>query len=152
MNTITNSCKPIIAIDIDEVLAQFIPSLADFHNELYGTSLQSHEFTSYYFHEVWGGSIEETQEKIIAFFQSQYIHDLEPVEAALDALLELKEHFCLHVITARQLESEDLTRAWIGRNYPDIFEEIHFGNHFSSTGLVRSSKSSICFTSAFYIV
>lgn len=59
------SSKPIIAVDIDEVLAQFIPKLADFHNDIYGgPSLSTESFVSYEFHKVWGGSIEECNQKV----------------------------------------------------------------------------------------
>lgn len=30
------SKKPVLAIDIDEVLAEFIPKLADYHNDVFG--------------------------------------------------------------------------------------------------------------------
>ena len=39
--------KPVIAIDVDEVLAEFVPSLAVFHNENHGTDLNSEHFFSY---------------------------------------------------------------------------------------------------------
>lgn len=44
--------KPILAIDIDEVLAHFIPMLATYHNDLYDSSLTADSFVSYSFHEV----------------------------------------------------------------------------------------------------
>lgn len=30
--------KPVLAIDLDEVIGQFVPSLANFHNDTYGTA------------------------------------------------------------------------------------------------------------------
>jgi hypothetical protein len=58
-------CKPIVAVDIDEVLAQFIPKLAEFHNDVYGgNSLTIDSFVSYEFHRVWGGTVEECSSKV----------------------------------------------------------------------------------------
>lgn len=54
----------IIAVDVDEVLAAFIPAVADFHNTVYSTSLCAASFHSYEFDKVWGGSKEESSEKV----------------------------------------------------------------------------------------
>ena len=57
-----NSRKPVLAVDVDEVLAFFIPALAEFHNEAYGGNdlhLTPDSFVSYDFHNIWGGSKEE---------------------------------------------------------------------------------------------
>ncbi len=56
--------KQIIAVDIDEVLALFVPAVADFHNEVYESSLTADSFFSYEFHKVWGGTLEETNDKV----------------------------------------------------------------------------------------
>lgn len=57
--------KAIIAVDVDEVLAYFMPALAKYHNETYGgVQLTSDSFTSYEFHNVWGGTKEETLSKV----------------------------------------------------------------------------------------
>jgi hypothetical protein len=57
--------KPIVAVDIDEVLAQFIPTLAKFHNDVFGgVELTASSFVSYEFHHVWGGTKEECSVKV----------------------------------------------------------------------------------------
>ncbi|RYG69279.1 hypothetical protein EON64_03110 [archaeon] len=57
--------RPIVAVDIDEVLAQFTPTLAEFHNEQYGgITLTVDSFESYEFHRVWGGTVEECSQKV----------------------------------------------------------------------------------------
>lgn len=59
------SRKLIIAVDVDEVLAAFIPAVANFHNAVYSTSLSAASFHSYEFDKVWGGSKEESSEKVV---------------------------------------------------------------------------------------
>ena len=63
------SLKPVLAIDVDEVIAFFIPSLADFHNETYGNDvvLTAQSFFSYDFCKVWGGSLEDSYVKVGCF-------------------------------------------------------------------------------------
>ena len=60
------SDKPVLAIDVDEVIAFFIPALADFHNEVFGgdVALTSESFVSYEFCKVWGGTQEESCAKV----------------------------------------------------------------------------------------
>ena len=136
--------KPTLACDIDEVIAYFIPRLTVFHNEEYGTDLHAESFCSYQFHDVWGGTVEDCNTKMELFYNSpHFIDGLAPVPAAFDHLEKLKEHFDLQVVTARQHKLEEITRAWVGKHYPGIFSEIHFGNHYSTEG-VRRSKSEMC--------
>lgn len=44
--------RPVVAVDVDEVLGYFVSQLCAFHNKNYGTELTPEDFTSYYFHEV----------------------------------------------------------------------------------------------------
>jgi hypothetical protein len=62
--------KPVIAVDIDEVLAHFIPTLAKFHNEHYtGGLLTADSFGGMEFHNVWGGTQDEAQQKVLSYTQ-----------------------------------------------------------------------------------
>lgn len=135
--------KLVVAIDIDEVIAQFLPSMAQFHNEIYGTSYTMESFHSYDFTTVWGGTMEETSTKVRDFFDSGRVLHLDPVPGALEALTSLQADFELHIVTARQQHAEELTKKWINRHFPNIFTDIHFGNHYSNDGKSRS-KAEIC--------
>lgn len=64
MVTSPEQSKPVLAFDMDEVLARFAHSLARFHNDQYGTQLTEGSFTSYHFHEVWGGTVAECNQKV----------------------------------------------------------------------------------------
>lgn len=137
--------KPVLAIDVDEVLALFIPSLAVFHNEQYGTSLESEHFVSYEFHHVWGGTIEECSVKMELFFESHHFKErVLPVPGAFECLNVLKKDFELHIVTARQLKQLEMTKEWINYYFPDIFTETHFGNHYSNDGSRSRSKAEMC--------
>jgi 5'(3')-deoxyribonucleotidase len=134
MNVSSSSGKRIIAVDIDEVLAYFIPSLAEFHNDSASSSggvvLTAESFVSYNFVEVWGGSVTETNAKMEAFFVSDHFHRISPIEKAYEALVTLKETYDLHIITARQLKMQKVTEDWVEKHYPGIFTTLHFGNHY----------------------
>jgi predicted amidohydrolase/5'(3')-deoxyribonucleotidase len=136
--------KEIIAVDIDEVLAFFMPNLVNFHNAAYSTEFTVDSFRSYDFHKIWGGTIADANVKMDEFFESTHFKDnMIPIPHALEALNELKKDYDLHIVTARLNKLEDITRAWIGKHYPNIFHEIHFGNHYASSGKSRS-KPEMC--------
>lgn len=139
----SSKIKPVVAVDIDEVLAFFIPALANFHNFNYGTSLTSENFVSYQFHEVWGGSKEECSSKVELFFESTHFETIEPIPGAFEALKKLQADFDLQIVTARQHKQEQLTREWVGKYFPDIFTAFHFGNHYATSGRSRS-KPEMC--------
>ena len=53
-----------IGIDLDQVLADLLPALIEFHNFTYGTVLTEKQFNSDKFWEVWGGTREEAIKKV----------------------------------------------------------------------------------------
>lgn len=138
------SQKPVLAIDVDEVLGQFVRQLCLFHNHNYGTSLTPEDFESYFFHEVWGGSRSSADAKMDEFFDSPFFLDGIPVvEGAERVLRKHAANFDLHVVTSRQDVLRAHTRRWVDANYPGLFAELHFGNHFSKDG-VQKSKPELC--------
>lgn len=79
-----------------------------------------------------------------AFYQSEHFTEkLNPIPHALEVLQELKKDYELHIVTSRQFAIEDHTMRWIEQHYPGVFTEVHFGNHYSRAGKVRS-KPEIC--------
>lgn len=46
--------RPVVAVDLDECLGQFVSQLALWHNEAYSTSLELKDFDSYHFCQVSG--------------------------------------------------------------------------------------------------
>eukprot|EP00033_Pygsuia_biforma_P000573 GCRY01000675.1.p1 GENE.GCRY01000675.1~~GCRY01000675.1.p1 ORF type:complete len:207 (+),score=31.63 GCRY01000675.1:175-795(+) len=136
------SNKKVIAVDCDDVLALFVPSLIAFHNYTYGSSLELKNFHSYEFYEVWGGTAEECMVKMHEFFESEYFSSMQPVAGAYDCLKELSEYYEFHIVTARQHFLEERTRAWIDAFFPGIFKDLHFGNHYGEGK--RISKPEFC--------
>lgn len=79
-----------------------------------------------------------------AFFDSSHFKErIDPIPGAREALIQLKESFELHIVTARQYIVQEQTLSWIERHFPDLFTAVHFGNQFSRDGVSRS-KAQIC--------
>ena len=123
--------KPVLALDIDEVCAQFVPGLIRYHNEKYGTDLRVDTFHSYTFAEVWGGTDEESVTKVFDFFTTEHFLNLEPVQGSVEAVTSLvNAGFDVVGVTSRQLVIEDVTRAWLDRHFHGLFRDVCFGNHW----------------------
>ncbi|KAF9301434.1 hypothetical protein BGZ74_006730 [Mortierella antarctica] len=141
--------RKVIAVDLDEVLAKTTLAIADFHNDTYGTALTMDDFISYDYTKIWGGTREESIAKWRLFFDSPYFLKVEPVEGSLETLKLLKSRrFSLVIVTARQQFVADLTKKFVDRHYPGIFESIYFANHFlteeEKLTFISKPKSVIC--------
>eukprot|EP00612_Vaucheria_litorea_P001644 CAMPEP_0171456040 /NCGR_PEP_ID=MMETSP0945-20130129/2692_1 /TAXON_ID=109269 /ORGANISM="Vaucheria litorea, Strain CCMP2940" /LENGTH=182 /DNA_ID=CAMNT_0011981397 /DNA_START=29 /DNA_END=575 /DNA_ORIENTATION=- len=126
----------VIAIDVDEVLCDFLPTVAEWHNEVYHTDFHADQFFTYEFHTTWGGSKEASDEKMHEFFQSEkFLNGVPVVEGAR------------HILSAHCHEPAsalaDLTEKWLLKNFGSIFKTINFGNLYGSEGLKRN-KSEMC--------
>lgn len=132
-----------IAIDIDEVLGQFMKALIDFHNSEYKTNLKLEDFFSYNFWNVWGGTKEEAIEKVYKFHKTDFFKNIKPVTDSQDSVKKLKEDNELFVITSRQNDVIEETKLWIQNNFPNTFSNIYFTNHFSKNGNSKTKKE-IC--------
>ncbi|KAF9113190.1 hypothetical protein BGX27_002031 [Mortierella sp. AM989] len=144
-----NAIRKVIAVDLDEVLAKTSLAIADFHNYTYGTSLTIDDFVSYDYTKVWGGTREESIAKWRLFFDSPYFLKVEPVEGSLETLKLLKSRrYSLVIVTARQQFVADLTKKFVDRHFPGIFESIYFANHYLTEQerltYVSKPKSVIC--------
>ena len=138
--------KKTIACDCDEVLAYFVPALAEWHNSEYGTTLNARDFHSYAFKEVWGGSHDETMAKMEAFFKTPFFLNIKPVENAFETLKRLSRRFRFVVVTSRQHYLKTQTIEWINRHFPGIFDEILLGNHWtrSDDRSAKITKQEMC--------
>lgn len=139
----STTTKRVIAVDLDEVLGEFVPQLLLYHNAHYATQLTLADFHSYNFMEVWGGTMDEAVNKVHHFFTTPYFTHMPPIPAAYDTLLALADRHTYHIVTARQHSIEPHTRAWIAQHYPDLFTSLLFGNHYGRTGAARS-KADMC--------
>uniref|UniRef100_A0A7S4PWU5 5'-nucleotidase n=1 Tax=Alexandrium monilatum TaxID=311494 RepID=A0A7S4PWU5_9DINO len=139
--------KIVVALDIDEVLAQYLDRYLAFRNGKYKTSFQSSDFFEYTFWKVFGDRYEEEQDYVSEFHATDYFKSLELVPGAQEGVRRLASlpSVELHIVTSRQEEIAEETRSWLERHFPGIFplERIHIGNHFGRTG-PRVSKSKIC--------
>ncbi|KAI7869148.1 hypothetical protein BDF14DRAFT_1880324 [Spinellus fusiger] len=142
--------RKVLAINLDQTLAHTLEALVDWHNQIYKTQFTLRDFNTYDFSQVWGGTQEETYEKIRRFYNSQQFENIKPIEDfGLEALKMLKKRqFTLVIITSRQQFIAGQTKLFVDRHYPGLFESIYFCNLGLSASerleYISKSKATIC--------
>lgn len=133
-----------IAVDVDEVLGRFLYTLNTFCREQHGLNFDVSDYHVYDFATVWKCSQDESNHIVHEFFKSHHFaKGIPPIPGALDSLQRLGANYDLVVVTSRQHVIEGPTLRWVEQNFPSVFEEVHFGNHYALEGQSRK-KSEIC--------
>ncbi|XP_057505890.1 uncharacterized protein LOC130789186 [Actinidia eriantha] len=136
--------KIVVAVDVDEVLGNFISALNRFIADRYSLNHSLSEYHVYEFFKIWNCSRDEADIRVHEFFKTSYFKTgIHPIPGARQALQKLSRFCNLSVVTSRQNAIKDHTINWIEKHYPGLFQEIHFGNHFALEGQPRP-KSDIC--------
>lgn len=123
--------KPIIAVDIDDVIAANAKGFVDWSNDRYGTNLTIDDYDDRWT-LVWQVEHDEAEKRAIEYHASGHIGAYNNIDGAYQVLNKLSETFRLIVITARRNSINQLTHDWIEKYYPDIFEKIIFAGFYDA--------------------
>ncbi|CAN8327156.1 unnamed protein product [Cochlearia groenlandica] len=138
------SDKIVVAVDIDEVLGNFVSALNRFIADRYLSNHSVSEYHVYEFFRIWNCSRSEADVRVHEFFKTSYFKKgIHPLPGAHKTLHKLSRYCDLSVVTSRQNAIKDHTLEWINIHFPGLFKEIHFGNHFALHGESKP-KSEIC--------
>jgi len=138
-----NEAKPVIAVDIDDVLVPHAESFIRMFNEKYGTQLtlaDNHSVDP----RVFGvETIEEAVRRVQSLIHTPEFLAGEPTEEAVEALRKLSENYNLAVVTARDTIIEKVTRDWLDEYFSEIVNEAHFTARYNLEGKSRP-KAEVC--------
>jgi uncharacterized HAD superfamily protein len=126
-----NRDKPTIAVDIDDCIAANALGFIAYSNEKYGTHLSIEDYQDHW-GEVWKTEFAETERRASEYHASGHIASYTTIEGAFDVLTKLKERFRLAVLTTRRTSINELTKGWLEKNYPNIFDDIVFSGFFDN--------------------
>ncbi len=132
-----------IGIDLDDVLANTLPSLVDYHNKTHKTSLTKDDYHSFRLWEVWGCTEEEAIKKVYDFFKTPYFKKIKPLPDSQKAINLLKEKNELYIITSRSKMISKETKIWIEKYFPGAFKEIFFTDTWDKSCL-NKDKDEVC--------
>lgn len=119
--------KPIIAIDIDDVLANNAKAFVEYTNQKWGMSLSPSDYDEHW-SKVWQVDNEETERRATEFHESGVMSLYEHDRTAFEVLSNLRRDYKLTILTSRRIQTKEITIEWISKYYGDIFdsESIYF--------------------------
>ena len=123
--------KPIIAVDIDDVIAANAHAFVEYSNQKYGTHLTIDDYQDHW-GEMWKVNHDETERRAVEYHESAHIATYSIIEGANETLRRLKKRFKIVVLTTRRNSINQLTKEWIDKYYPTIFDEVIFSGFFDS--------------------
>lgn len=135
--------KPVLALDMDEIMFPFMKYLLEFVNQRDQAQWSAEHFHTFDFEDVWGGTRTEATATVDSFFDQLGEHP-EPIEGSVSAIATLAEMFSLYVVTARHDSLEDATMSWLKAHFPDSFDGVHLCNLYNENQDVVRSKVDVC--------
>ena len=143
--------RPVIAVDVDEVLASFLHSFCAYYHRVRGPTLPDGRvihpslFLSYHFSHLLGGE-EEAAQVVSSFIEgpSPEFLSIPPLEDARAVLTALAPRCELVVVTSRNESISHITRAWLDAHFPSIFVRAVHTNAYARPGEVRRTKGEVC--------
>lgn len=133
----------VIAIDIDEVTADFISYFIYFHNLMYKTNIKKKQVSSYYLYEAFKTDKYEMGVRFDEFQSLRLLERLEPAKGAIAGINKLiKFGFSPHFVTARPRTIEQETKLWLKKHFKNLEAPLYFTHQ--APGKMELKKSEIC--------
>lgn len=117
--------KPVIAVDIDDVLALSVEKFIEWSNNSFGTKIKFEEYVEDW-SLLWNISQAETTNRVNQMYKEGLPARYSHISEAVEVLNSLKPDYELIVATARRSAEHVLTRDWIKKHYPAVFKDVHF--------------------------
>lgn len=130
--------KPIIAADIDGVVADFNSAYLAYLNNALGRRFTLNDWTHYDLDRWSGLTIEQLHDIHNHFINDNRYCDLSLVAGAKIALGQLSQHFQIVWITARPKSIQAVTRNWCRQHFPN--SRVLFANPAGEKSLVRPGE------------
>lgn len=136
--------KLIVAVDVDDVLVPhetlLVKEFRRYFDEHYSRD-SMHGATA----SLSEGQKQQVKEIMNRFLTSEEFRSIEPIEGAVQIMGQLDGYYKLVIVTARPKVIHEITKEWLHRHFPAIFNDIHFVNEGHGWGEVRGvSKREVC--------
>ncbi len=133
-----------IAVDIDEVLGEFIREFLNWYNREHGTNWTFEDITDYHWPNIFGNTVEEAIDDVHKFFETDGFKNMPLVVGAKEGIGELGKSHELYAVTGRQNVVKEITHEWLDRNFPNVFKVIEFTNNYPKDGSPTLTKGGVC--------
>lgn len=117
--------KPVVAVDIDDVLAAEAAFIVAYSNKHWNHTLTISDYQEFW-EEMWGVDHDEAERRALELHQPGIGGSYEPMAGAREALLRLCDDFELVVITSRRALVREETLGWLKEHVGDVFSQVVF--------------------------
>jgi len=117
--------KPIVAVDVDDVLAANAAGFIAFSNKQWGMNLTIEDYMEDWA-TVWGTDLKESERRAMEFFDSGSLSLYGHYPEARATLQHMAQSFELVVVTSRRVFLKPETDAWLERCFPGVFSETYY--------------------------
>ena len=116
-----------IAIDVDEVLVNFLQPMAKFHHQ----TIRKPKY-SYVYRQIFDIDETESQKMVREFYMSKDFMELTPIKGSQLAMYKLRSNAKkMYVLTGSQEVVRDETETWIQHYFPGIFDDVILTNSYT---------------------
>jgi uncharacterized HAD superfamily protein len=134
--------KPVIAVDIDDVIYPLVPNLIEYLDTEHKVKLTDQDFKDYDLKKVWAGGPIEAAKIFEGYKEKSGVH-IAPLTGAREALQRLSQNYDIIVLTSRDVSNSDRTNSWIAHHFPETFKDVHLlGNKHDSPTFREKSEVS----------
>ena len=132
MSTMRKQSKPILGVDIDNVLAQSDACLRTLIREKFQIKLEEEDITQYDYSAY--GVTERQLVEVFHLFNTETCRSLKLVTGAKAALLRLAPRYEIVLVTSRNPASKEGTEYWLRRKGLP-YDQLHFNDEKHALGI-----------------
>jgi len=117
--------KPIVAVDIDDVLSKSAEGFATYSNKLWNAGITADDYTEKWA-EAWNIPESEAMQRADVYHKTDVAHHFKPIDNALQVLHRLSPHYHFVAVTSRRSQWREVTEQWLDKHFTNVFAEMHF--------------------------
>lgn len=141
--------KPLIAVDIDDTIADSSEALRLEVNRAYDVDLSRNDYyvdtdVIGYYDRVWeNAGLQVSFEGLTTDLSIDQSH-IKPIYGVVDTIKRLRKDYRIVIVTSRDIEWKAATDVWVKNHFGDLFETIYLtDDHLDSEGR-PISKGELC--------
>ena len=115
--------KPIIAVDVDDVLAAEAEFVIAYCNEVWGLDLTLEDYSEAW-NTMWQVDVAELERRAAELHQPGIVSKYRLLADSHTVLKKLSDSYELIVVTSRRKVVEGETKAWLDTHFPGIFSKV----------------------------
>ncbi len=141
--------KPLIVVDIDDVLSESAAGFARYSNARWGSNITANDYQEDWA-AVWNVSPEVAVKRALQFHDDGVVADYSCIVNARVVLKNLSSKYRLINVTSRRLSIKPQTDDWIARHFPGVFEDTIYAGIWDKDHVdgreksLASTKTIIC--------